>query len=337
MTFLMKKAVKNLLPLWLAGALTLSACETVLDLPEPAHTPRLAVSYTLDTSAPDSNTLRHRQLYVSTSRRLFDNTPLVGRKDAVARLFDGSGAVVEEFRAGRPYRTGYYYNSDSTGYYTPTRGFVGVPGQTYRLVVAAPGVETAESILTLPPAPATITASSLNLDNTNPDFLHGSMSVTIQDDPATADYYAAFARVVDVAGVPVPNVQVQAQYDDDSGPDTNVGRLVLSDGDATGSLSVWPFADTDVQGRTFTFASNLEIRSYYYTPGGGSSGIPPGSQLEITISRLTRDTHRFWLSQQRYNSADGNPFAEPAPLFSNISTGFGLFGGAVDAKVRVAL
>ncbi len=323
--------------LLLSAVLTLAAftgCETVIDVPEPAHTPRLALTYTLSNGPTDSTIFRHRQLYVSTSRRLFDTTPLSGRADATARIFDDAGNVVEEFRPGRPY--GQFYNTyDTIGYYVPTRGFVGVPGQRYRLRVEAPGVEAAESSLTLPPAPATITASSLNLDTTNPDFLRGSMSVTIQDDPATADYYAAFARVVDANGAPVPNTAVVAQYEDNSGPDTNVGRLVLSDGESSGALEIWPYADTDVQGRAFVFSANVEIRSYFGP--GGSVGIPPGSQVEIIISRITADTHQFWLSQQRYNSADGNPFAEPAPLRSNISSGFGNFGGAVDARVRIAL
>jgi Domain of unknown function (DUF4249) len=320
----------------LALALALTSCETVINVPEPAYTPRLAVTYTLDTAVPDTNTMQHRQLYVSTSRRLFDQTPLVGRTDAIARLFDASGNVVEEFRAGRPY--GFAFSIyDTAGYYVPTRGFAGVPGERYRLRVEAPGVEAVESTLTLPAAPATLSNGSFAIvDASDPYVRRGSVNLTIQDDPATTDYYAAFARVVDANGEVLPGILVGQEYDDNAGPDTNVGRLVLSDGGFSGALSVWPYADTDVQGRAFTFSANLEVRTYFYGPGG-PTGIPAGSQLEIIISRLTRDTYQFWLSQQRYNNADGNPFAEPAPLYSNINPGYGLFGGAVDARVRVPL
>jgi hypothetical protein len=40
---------------------------------------------------------------------------------------------------------------------------------------------------------------------------------------------------------------------------------------------------------------------------------------------------------QRYRSANDNPFAEPAPLRSNVQGGFGLFGGASDVVVRIKL
>ena len=326
----------------LGGLLGLfAACETVVDVPEPAHTPRLALRYTLDTTPPDTATaLRHRQLFISTSQRLFDNSPLRGRADAIAHLLDEAGAVVEEFRAGRPYGTGgYYYGYDTLGYYVPTRGFAGVPGRTYRLRVEAPGVDAAEAALTLPPAPVSLSGAAFAPIGTPTDYERlGSFSVTIQDDPATADYYAAFARVVDSAGRAVPYIRVTQQFDNTTGPDTEVGRLVLSDGDNTGALSVWPYADTDVNGRAFSFSAKLSLQGGYYDPStGGAPGLPPGTQLEVTISRLTPDTYRFWLSQQRYFNADGNPFAEPAPLYSNIQPGFGLFGGAVDATVRVPL
>ena len=40
---------------------------------------------------------------------------------------------------------------------------------------------------------------------------------------------------------------------------------------------------------------------------------------------------------QRYQDSHDNPFAEPAPLASNIRNGYGLFGGATDTKLVIPI
>jgi hypothetical protein len=49
------------------------------------------------------------------------------------------------------------------------------------------------------------------------------------------------------------------------------------------------------------------------------------------------DTYEFYQSIQRFYDTEGNPFAEPAPLRSNIQGGYGLFGGATDATLRIKI
>ena len=113
----------------LAALLTLAGCESVADVPVPAHTPRLSVAYTLSNqprTALDQATFDGRNLYVSTSHSIAEISRLVGRADASVQLYDASGQVVEEFR---PRGRGGYGSTDSTqGYYVPVRGYVGRPG-----------------------------------------------------------------------------------------------------------------------------------------------------------------------------------------------------------------
>ena len=52
---------------------------------------------------------------------------------------------------------------------------------------------------------------------------------------------------------------------------------------------------------------------------------------------MTADAYRFYLSSRNYGDTGDNPFAEPAPLASNIKPGYGLFGGASDATYRIKL
>ena len=317
---------------------SLASCETVIDLPAPEHTPSLAVRHWLGTVSDTDSATRvffaGRQLYVSASQRLFDTSPLTGLNTATARLYDdgAGGALVEEYEPAPPYSPGQV---SAAGYYQPTRGFRPQPGGTYRLRVEAPGYAAVESRLTLPPAPPVLSNATFTPQpgGSDPYTRQGRLTVSIQDDGATDDYYVAFARVLEAAGQPLTNGYVYEETDNSNGGVSDLQtRLSLSN--AFGNGTLYPYADTDVNGRTFTFSADVRVTGY--DPFGGG-GLPPGAQLEVIISRTTRDTYRFWLSEQRYYDANGNPFAEPAPLYSNIQGGFGLFGGYADGVVRVGL
>lgn len=313
--------------------LSLAACEQVIDVPEPAHTPALAVRYTLGTTPADSgwNSYKgYRQLYVSASQKLFDTRPLHGLTTATARLYDAGGAVVEEFQPGPGYGG---FGGDNAGYYVPTRNFTGQPGSTYRLRVEAPDYEAVESTLTLPAGSANVLGATYTPKADNGfGQKRGKLVVTLQDDGATADYYVATVRFLDLQGRPTLFGRVGNDDDDNGGSSTDfdAGRFQLSF--PFGTEGLYPYADSDVSGRTFTLNADVVVDAIDFL-----TGQPIPGQIEVTISRLTADAYQFWLSLDRYQSVDGNPFAEPAPLRSNIPHGFGLFGGEVDTRVLVPL
>ena len=62
-----------------------------------------------------------------------------------------------------------------------------------------------------------------------------------------------------------------------------------------------------------------------------------GKVRTLEVSSITKDAYDFYLSRRRYYDSDGNPFAEPAPLASNVRPGYGLFGGAADVTYRIQL
>ena len=55
------------------------------------------------------------------------------------------------------------------------------------------------------------------------------------------------------------------------------------------------------------------------------------------VSSITPEAYNFYLSRRRYYDSDGNPFAEPAPLASNVRPSYGLFGGATDVTYRIRI
>ena len=50
--------------------------------------------------------------------------------------------------------------------------------------------------------------------------------------------------------------------------------------------------------------------------------------LEVWLFNITEATYNFNKSYNIYQNASGNPFAQPVQVFSNVTNGFGIFGGA---------
>ena len=323
-------------PLPLAALALLTACDTVVDVKPPDHTPRLALAYTLSTQAPTPGYRQFfaaRDLYVSTSQGALASAPLAGRTDATVELRDASGQVVEQFRPrARP-----GYPDSLRGYYVPLLGYRGQPGQRYTLRASAPGVEAAEATITLP-APATLTAGSYvpkappagsppNLYN-----FQGQLSFAILDDAATTDYYLAYARVLDAAGRYWGFAQQDYQARNNDGPEIKLTRFDLSQ---PGSFyRLLPLSDVGRNGQRIAFSNDISL---YYDGRNAQGPLPAPAFLEVIVSSVPAATADFYQSVQRYSDTDGNPFAEPAPLRSNVAGGYGLFAGATETVLRIPL
>ncbi len=320
-------------------ALALAGCETTVDVAPPPHTPRLALTYTLSNQAPGTADYRQffegRALYVSTSQDVFNPTRLQGRADATVELRDAAGQVVEQFRP----RSRPGYPDSLRGYYAPTRGYVGRPGQGYTLRASAPGVAAVEATMTLP-APAAVEAGSYAPKATsgpgNGSNPAGRLAFTVPDNAATTDYYLAYARVLDAAGRPWGQVQIDYSARNNNGPDIDfdLNRFKLSV--ANNRYDTFPFSDAGSNGQRLTSTSDVVLAyTGKYDPQHPTPPAP--AFIEVIVSSISADAYDFYQSVQRYYDTEGNPFAEPAPLHSNVTPGYGLFGGATDVSFRIPL
>lgn len=320
--------------------LALAGCEATVDVAPPPHTPRLALTYTLSNQGPTADYRQffdNRTLYVSTSQGVFETQKLDGRADATVELRDATGQVVEQFRARG--RTGYGRPDSLRGYYVPTRGYVGRPGQAYTLRASAPGVAAVEATMSLP-APAAVEAASYAPkavpgpgNGSNPS---GRLSFTVPDNAATTDYYLAYARVLDAAGRPWGQVQIDYSARNNNGPDIDFNRNHFKLSVANNRYDTFPFSDAGSNGQRLTSTSDV-VLSYTgkYDPQHPTPPAP--AFIEVIVSSISADAYDFYQSVQRYYDTEGNPFAEPAPLHSNVAPGYGLFGGAADVSFRVPL
>jgi hypothetical protein len=94
-----------------------------------------------------------------------------------------------------------------------------------------------------------------------------------------------------------------------------------------------PFADAGLNGQRITWPPTPTLRRKNCFSGN----CPQPSFLEVHVSTIPAADYTFFLSRRRYQESEGNPFAEPAPLASNVRGGFGLFGAATDVVYRIRL
>ena len=336
----MKSINVNLLPV--ALLLLLGACETSSKLPEPPHTPQVALLYSLsnqDTSQLDPTLLRSRQLYVSGSQRVFDPKYPDGRADATVEILDAAGTVVERF-APTPYANNYqqpYRYQYAPGYYVPTLGLVGQPGATYTLRAAVPGLPVATSTVQLPAVPV-IKSASFTPQSRNGTQVSGRFSITLADDPAVANYYLVYVRAVDAQGRHENYGNGYLNTEDNNDVGITVGDFRLSQPTDYSPYGSEPYPDTNVNGQEFTLSTNCSYYNYgIFCPDPTSCSSPIIAYLEVRVSSITADAYRFYQSQQQVFDNRDNPFAEPTSLLSNITPGYGLFGGATDAIYRIKL
>jgi hypothetical protein len=74
------------------------------------------------------------------------------------------------------------------------------------------------------------------------------------------------------------------------------------------------FSDALFNGSTRTLTFRIE-------------NFTPNSRYVVRLSSLSHDYFRYLRTVDRYLSADGDPFAEPVLVFSNVKDGLGILGG----------
>ena len=112
----------------------------------------------------------------------------------------------------------------------------------------------------------------------------------------------------------------------------NLSQFELSDPQNTYNLS--PYADTDVNGQRIALSTDVRFSATASCPSTGC--VTPG-YIEVYVSSITAEAYNFYLSRRRYHDSKDSPFAEPAPLASNVRNGYGLFGGVTDVTYRIRL
>jgi hypothetical protein len=139
------------------------------------------------------------------------------------------------------------------------------------------------------------------------------------DDPTGNNYYLLEVRSTqaDNQGVLVKRV---ATFDMNQ-------QFAASSGGFSGRKAIIP--DQTFDGRNFKVQLGVSPR------GGGKGGgnTQTISEYEVILRSVSRNSYLFEQALASYNANNGNPFAEPVVLFTNVYKGFGLFSMQQKATV----
>jgi hypothetical protein len=299
------------LSLLLAGALlAATGCDMSVDIemPIPAHEPRLVVNSLFETGAPLEVELS-RSLGVGDSRshkirmgtvRLYENGQLVEELDQTPES-------IREMELSAIFRSRHIIR----------------PASTYRLEASAFGlrdVHAEEQTLALP------TVRVVGIEHGESRHGHRIDRITFEIvDPGERVYYRlTFPTSSGTVEDGRPNFFPSPfRSDDPVLRNSWFSDIFEFDNDRFHSEVL--FTNATFDGRPFT--TTVEVMRPSYGPHQAPS------ETFLRLDRVSETYYRYIRARREVNQAEGNPFAEPVFMPTNVRGGFGIFAGRSGERI----
>lgn len=300
----MKKINPYILLLGLAASTM--ACEnlqTVVELDVPDIDPQLTINALVNTDSAWS-------VLVTGHRYVLDSEEIPYIDGATVKLFSGS----EELGSTSTHTNGFYNLP-----ITPEEG------REYRVEVSHPDYPTA-SATTKVEEPVYYDELAFDLPNDLRNFegrLQGS--ITLSDPANVRNYYhlVLFSTIDFPVGLGSNGDTLFERYEYavyfQLGEGSTDGIIEVN-ADAFGWFEGQVFSDELFDGRTITF--NFDFNNDAYL-------LPEGSkwQVKADFRSLSEDYYKYLGSYGIQRNTQGNPFAQPAQVFTNVEGGLGIVAG----------
>jgi hypothetical protein len=248
--------------------------------------------------------------------RVGQNQPTVGPGSAGGKPADVTTAVVELADGARRVVLPFVAVMDLSGqliaekssYRVPAETLPIRPGQTYTLRVTAPGFTDAEATCTIPARAVDARAVRIIRGSEPLGGLDWEYFQAVFDDfPGEENYYSTYLAMNRTELAPGTG-----------GPPTSTvntrGTQLISDERNDGG----------------TLRSERAYRQIGERPAPGRFVT---HQLELIIATTDRPYYEFNRTLRKQGQSDGNPFAEPVLVYSNVRGGLGVFAGYQRSQV----
>ena len=272
-------------------AVFLTSCVegVVRDIDLPPHESQLAASLFLDSRDSAISAI------VSSSKGIYDTGQSKSVKDAECVLNVGS--------------TTYNWSTmDQYERYTellPDR--FGAPTDTLLFTVNHPDFTSFSATQVFPSAPQV--SVELNYGATQPDGeISDELIITLKDIPGVNQHY-----IVSI------DVHFRTAL---SGQDTSEYYNLYWETEYPNSTPLWG------QGSALLLSEDGLDRNIKFSAATGINPIDFAMlhEYRVKVSALSEEMYLFYKSYAAYENANGNPFAEPVVLYSNMSNNMGCFG-----------
>jgi len=280
--------MKNLVLIF-SFSIVLISCEKIIPFTGEISQSKLVVNSLFDSENP-------WRVHVSHSLSVIDNGELGDVEDATVIIKDSLGNIVETLI----YESEGYYRGNM---YPQT-------GQDYRIDVTHNSYTDVYSSDKLPSPINILSVDTMtNIVDGEEQF---DMTINFEDPGDSRNYYRVSVHVGywDIDWATGDSILTEYQMP------------VLLEDPVFNNKNNWEseglFTDLlfDGQEKDLKIAIELEGKIDYI------------DYLEVWLYNITESTYNFNISYNIYENASGNPFAQPVQVYSNITNGFGIFGGA---------
>ena len=280
---------------FLALILILHSCEMIVDIDLPEQEPVMVINAIIEADKP-------LIVNVSKSIGIFDTT----------KQYNIENAIVEIYENGN-YKEKLNYTKD--GNYISNL-VIPKNGNKYKVIASAPGYQEVSAETDIPFNDVKVSniiikdSVNFNLNNiVNGITTEASVSFTIHDPPET-NYYNLEMTYIDSSNQIEYSIYISVS---DSKLEilNNYENLLFIDRSFNGK---------DIRIEVFFNSYYLNLPEYY------SSGEPPPYIL-FNISTVSHEFYLYKKTSLEQSLSIDNPFAEPAPVYSNIKNGLGIFSG----------
>ncbi len=300
--------------IWSILAVTITGCEelfeSTVEIEIPETLDRLVIVSNINTS------LDSMSLQLTHSQNVL--------KDE-GDFVDVNQASISIEVAGQDHTPNFQADGSAHTLMAPMLKTITDPGLEAILKVTHPGYPeiTAKSVVPHPPQVSNFTYK-LNATKDFDGYDLDELSFDIEDPSDMANYYAISAH-----GNRVDTVIVPTLYGDSIVVVRNtINVYLMGDGLTTddGPFDQVLLSDAGFSGKT----SRIRIGSY----GFSYSGI---KVISVIVKSISKDRYLFEKSLAAILFNDGNPFAEPANVHTNVTNGYGIFSveNEVAQKVEV--
>ncbi len=283
----------------------------VVDIDVPEQEPVLVPYCFIDGS--DSEI----KVYVQKSQDILDSTNVEYIEDATVQLFKEGVFWKNLTRDVNLPKNPYTVLLDQPILF---EGF----GVSYELRVSAPGYETVTATQIMPSLNTIVDVEFLR--NAASDFgeLIDNARITINDIPDEENYYRVLLDIFEIGLIPNGDTVSEAR---------SVGGQALANTESmSNALDGVVITDQLFDGERFI----ADVGSVFSgsTSSGTSEPITYSGTVEIRLLSITRDEYLYQKSLYSYANAQENPFTEPTLLYSNTSSGLGMFSMMMETKER---
>jgi hypothetical protein len=294
--------MKKLLFLLIVSLIYIS-CEKVIPFEGDVNIPKLVINSIFQSDSTF-------KVHVSSSRSVIDTASFQNIEDAIVTIKDDNGSTIEILN--------YVENGFYIGQNFPQEN------QTYNLEVTHPNYPNVTSSDSLP-SPIIINSidSTTIVDPINGDRLQ--ITLDFEDPKSAQNYYLIETYSVNEYLV------IKNSDTTDYELDTIKQLMILTDEVFQNGSS--PFREQGLFNDLLFNGQNKKLE--LEIPYDNFSEIEVGYEwsyktlsVRVYLHNISKSYYYYRTSLELYQSASGNPFAQPVQVYSNIENGFGVFAGS---------